>query len=65
MAVVRSFGRPKRTQGDKDRDLVLFCGLARIEAVRAISDDELAARYGCDRRFAEYHRGLRLRREAV
>jgi hypothetical protein len=60
---VSRFGSPKRTQADRDRDLVLFCGQARIEAVRGATAADLAHRYGCDRKLAEYHRTMRLQRE--
>ena len=63
--VMSRWGSPKRTQADRERDLVMFCATARIEAVRSSTDAALAARYGVSLHLATYHRQIRMQREPV
>jgi hypothetical protein len=57
------YDNPKRTGADRARDCLTFCATARIEAVRAITDADLAARYGVSLKVAGYHRLMRLNRD--
>lgn len=53
------WGNPKRTRGDRERDALNFIHCASDDALSRVTSADLAARYGCEVKFCEYHLQLR------